>query len=101
MRKSTFVLVRTPCLVIFCLFISLFVVISKAEAGGYDPPPEETKKKQQPLLNWEKWDSPYSWEKNVCRERYGNLVCLPQQVAQKLGWNQISSPKSKSNLEKK
>lgn len=41
-----------------------------------------------PLFTWKKWSIPryYSYNNAVCRERYGNVICLTPTGARELRW---------------
>lgn len=41
-----------------------------------------------PLFTWKKWSIPryYSYKNAVCRERYGNEICLTPRGARELRW---------------
>ncbi|HEY9833557.1 MAG TPA: hypothetical protein V6D26_23600 [Stenomitos sp.] len=77
------------------LFVFL-VLISKAQAAGYDEPipsgssPSLTTPNERlrvlSLLNWDKWEKPYWLNNNICRESQGNIICLSPQVARKIRW---------------
>lgn len=95
------------CSLIFWKLFIFSVLISKAQAGGYDepipssiPPSLATPNSQLPvlsLLNWDKWETPYWLNKSICRESTGNIVCLPAQIALQFGWKIPSSGKSLSS----
>jgi hypothetical protein len=82
-------------LIFWQLFVFL-VLISKAQAGGYDKPipssisPSLTAPNQQlpvfSLLNWDKWENPYWLNNNICRESQGNIICLSPKIAQQVRW---------------
>ncbi|MBD1902054.1 hypothetical protein NDI44_24330 [Trichocoleus sp. DQ-A3] len=94
----------TSCSLVFCKLFLFSVLISKAQAGGYDEPipssiPHSipTPNSQLPVLsvlNWDKWETPYWLNKSICRESTGNIVCLPAQIALQFGWKIPSSSKS-------
>ncbi len=84
------------CSIFFCKWLILFVLISKAQAGGYDEPIPPTTSpslaapnEQLPvlsLLNWDKWENPYWLNNNICRESKGNIICFSPKVARQLRW---------------
>jgi hypothetical protein len=99
---------RFSCSLIFWQLFVFLVLVSKAQAGGYDQPipsnisPSFAAANEQirvlSLLNWDKWENPYWLNNNICREREGNIICLSLQIAQQIRWeipyrNESLSPK--------
>jgi hypothetical protein len=80
----------------FCKCLILFVLVSKAQAGGYDEPIPPTTSpslaapnEQLPvlsLLNWDKWEKPYWLNNNICRESKGNIICFSPKVTRQIRW---------------
>jgi hypothetical protein len=69
----------------------------EAKAGGRDdrPAPSQTSTSpKQPneqlptpsVLNWERWESPYWSNNNICRESKGNIICLSPEIARQVRW---------------
>jgi hypothetical protein len=96
------------CPVFFSKCLILFVLVSKAQAGGYDEPiPSSTSRSTAAsneklpalfLLNWDKWGNPYWLDNSLCRESQGNIICLSPQVARQIRWeipnqNEYLNPK--------
>ncbi|WP_413176314.1 hypothetical protein [Anabaena azotica] len=72
---------------------------NQAYAGGYDDidllPAEEQATKMKSIfstLSWETWERPYLSENNLCRQKNGDVICLPTDMAKKVGAH-IYSPK--------
>ena len=64
-----------------------------------NPPKQEAKKPSakkadspklepdnSPLFTWKKWSRPRYKNYGVCRERYGNVICLTPRGARELNW---------------
>jgi hypothetical protein len=93
---------------IFWQLFFFLVLISKAQAAGYDEPipsgsspslatPNE-RLRVLSFLNWDKWEKPYWLNNNICRESQGNIICLSPQVARQIRWQipyQNESPNPK------
>lgn len=81
---------------LFCNGLLLLVLVSKAQAGGFDkpvPPPtvplRVSANEQVPtlsILDWETWGLPYWSNNNICRETKGNIICLPPRLARQIRW---------------
>lgn len=106
--KKGFIPLRTPCLLILWVPLSLFFFMPKVYAGGYDEaihspadpslPPGITSEQlstinrssKPPVIssNWNlnKWGKSKWLNKNVCRENQGNVICFRPQIAKQLGW---------------
>ena len=39
-----------------------------------------------PLFTWKKWSRPRYYNYAVCRERYGNVICLSPRGAREVNW---------------
>lgn len=83
------------------ILTSLSITTNQAYAGGYDDPSLFTDENPQlvtvpAVLNWDKWEKPYVSGNNICRQKNGDVICLPKNVAQKLGVH-IYSPKKAPN----
>lgn len=82
--------------IFFCNWFIFFVLISKAQAGGYDEPipPTTSSSPTAPneqiptlsLLNWNEWGNSYWRNDMICRENNGNVICLSPQLARQLRW---------------
>ena len=96
------------CPIFFSQCLMLFVLVSKAQAGGYDEPIPSTTSPSIAasneelsalfLLNWDKWGKPYWLNNSICRESQGNIICLSPQVARQIRWkvpyqNESRNPK--------
>jgi hypothetical protein len=105
-RKNIFSCFLCPIFFSKCLI--LFVLVSKAQAGGYDEPIPSTTSRSRAesneilpmlsLLNWDKWGKPYWLNNSICREIPGNIICLSPQVARQIRWqipyqNESTNPK--------
>ena len=80
---------------LFCNGLLLLVLVSKAQAGGYEkpiPPPiapsrvPANEKLPTLSLNWETWGLPYWLNNTICRETKGNIICLQPQLARQIRW---------------
>lgn len=83
------------------ILTSLSITANQAYAGGYDDPSLFTDKNPKlvtvpAVLNWDKWEKPFVSGKNLCRHKNGDVICLPQDIAKKLGVD-VYSPKKTSN----
>lgn len=82
-------------LIFWQLFVFL-VLAAKAQAGGYDEstpsitsPSLAAPDRQSPVIslsNWDKWETPYWLNSNICRENNGNIICLSPQIARQMRW---------------
>jgi len=86
------------------ILTSLFLITAKAHAGGYDDPylSDEARASRvisiPSVLNWDKWERPYISGSNICRQKNGDVICLPYQMAKKVGAN-IFHPKKVPTLQ--
>lgn len=86
------------------ILVGLSLTTNQAYAGGYDDPglilPEEESvviiKSIPAILSWDKWEKPYVSGGNLCRRKNSDVVCLPIEMAKKVGVH-IYSPKKPKN----
>lgn len=83
----------------FVILTLLFITANKAHAGGYDDPNILTEEELASrvvslpaILSWEKWEKPYISGNNLCRTKNGDVICLPLEIAKRLG-EHIYTPK--------
>ncbi|MEH2106914.1 hypothetical protein [Nostoc sp.] len=93
--------VLPPALVILT---SLFLITAKADAGGSDDPYSSEEERASrvtsisAVLNWDKWENPYISGSSLCRQKNGDVICLPYEMAKKVRAD-IVSPKKHPILE--
>ncbi|MDZ7961365.1 MAG: hypothetical protein RMY34_26375 [Aulosira sp. DedQUE10] len=86
------------------ILTSLFLITTKAHAGGSDDPylSEEARASRvisiPSVLSWNKWEKPYISGSNICRRKNGDVICLPYEMGKKVGAN-IFSPKKPPTLQ--
>jgi hypothetical protein len=93
--KGLFLLAKSVLPSALVILTSLFLTTAKAHAGGSDDPylsDEERASKVisvASVLSWNKWENPYISGGNLCREKNGDVICLPYEMAKKVGANII------------
>ncbi|MBH8571761.1 hypothetical protein I8752_01700 [Nostocaceae cyanobacterium CENA369] len=86
------------------LLTSFLLITAKAHAGGSDDPylSEEERASRvismPSVLSWDKWENPYISGNSLCRRKNGDVICLPSEMAKKVGAN-ILAPKKPQTLQ--
>lgn len=80
-------------------FFSLFISISKAQAGGIEQSAPELKPDKPAgsiasTSNWGIWKNPFWLNGNICREKGVNLICLTPQQAKNSRWSIPEKPRN-------
>ncbi len=87
-----------PSLVILT---SLSITTNQAHAGSYEDPNPLTDEEPTTrlltlpaVLSWDKWEKPYVSGEDLCRRKNGDVICLPTEIAKKVGVHFYSPKKS-------
>lgn len=94
----------SPSLVILT---SLSMTTNKAHAGSYPEPIVSTDEEKvsevsevsealtlPAVLSWDKWEKPYVSGADLCRRKNGDIICLPTEIAKKVGVHFYAPKKS-------